>query len=92
MTDLRKLARGKECQIRVPIICNGNPETTVLAHYRMTGISGMGIKSPDLIGAWACSACHTYVDSNHDEFIQLAFLRGVLRTQYHLIQDKVVKW
>ncbi|HCB7200209.1 TPA: DUF1364 family protein [Escherichia coli] len=34
MANLRKEARGRECQVRIYGVCNGNPETTVLAHYR----------------------------------------------------------
>jgi len=78
--NLRKLARGRDCQIRLPGVCNHNPETTVLAHYRMAGLSGMGMKSPDLCGAWACSACHSYVDTHRDDGTARAFLEGVLRT------------
>ena len=33
MANLRKEARGRECQVRIYGVCNGNPETTVLAHY-----------------------------------------------------------
>jgi len=61
-TKLTKAARGRDCQVRVPGVCNGNPETTVLAHYRLKGTSGMGCKPHDFQGAWACSACHDYVD------------------------------
>ncbi|MCH8600364.1 DUF1364 domain-containing protein, partial [Escherichia coli] len=50
MANLRKEARGRECQVRIYGICNGNPETTVLAHYRMAGICGTGMKPDDLIG------------------------------------------
>jgi ferredoxin len=78
--NLRKLARGRDCQIRLAGICNHNPETTVLAHYRMAGLSGMGIKSPDVCGAWACSNCHAYVDTHRDDATARAFLEGVLRT------------
>lgn len=35
MADLRKAARGRECQVRIPGVCNGNPETSVLAHIRL---------------------------------------------------------
>ena len=49
MADLRKAARGRECQVRIPGICNGNPETSVLAHIRLAGLCGTGIKPPDLI-------------------------------------------
>ncbi len=30
MADLRKAARGRECQVRIPGVCNGNSETSVL--------------------------------------------------------------
>ena len=60
--NLRKLAKGQPCMIRVPGVCNRNPETTVLAHYRLGGTCGTGMKPPDMLGAWACSACHDAVD------------------------------
>jgi hypothetical protein len=78
--NLRKEARGRDCKVRLPGICNFDPATTVLAHYRMAGISGMGLKSPDLLGAWARSSCHAYVDSHHDDATLRAFLEGVMRT------------
>lgn len=62
MTNLRKIAKGQSCQIRIPGICNGRPETTVLCHYRLAGISGLGLKSPDWLGAWGCSDCHRVAD------------------------------
>lgn len=42
MADLRKAARGRECQVRIPGVCNGNPETSVLAHIRLAGLCGTG--------------------------------------------------
>lgn len=87
MKSLRKLAKGRECQVRLIGVCNGNSETTVLAHFRLLNVSGMGIKPPDLLGAWACSTCHTYVDSHKDHNTQLAFALGVLRTQAALIKE-----
>ena len=56
--NLRNLAKFKECQIRVPGICNFNPETTVLCHNRRGAVAGMKQKPPDLCGAWGCSDCH----------------------------------
>jgi len=91
VTKLRKAAQGRECQVRLPC-CNGNPETTVLAHYRLAGISGMGMKSPDAIGAWACSACHDAIDRRRyteyeRDFVKLAHAEGVFRTQAKLIAE-----
>lgn len=96
MTDLRKLAKGRECQVRLDGICNHNPETTVLAHYRMAGTCGTGIKPNDLQGAWACSSCHAAehgaIKDLERYFIRLAFMEGVLRTQNILIKEGVIKW
>ena len=87
MPDYRKLAKGKPCMIRLPG-CNGGRSTTVLAHYRLAGYAGMGMKPDDhVFGAWACSRCHDAVDGRrrlegHDQgVIRLAHAEGILRTQ-----------
>ena len=90
--NLRKYAQGKPCMIRVPGICNGNPETTVLAHFRLSGVSGMGKKAPDLLGAWACSDCHKYVDTRRNDRDSRMFLEGIIRTQYQLIKEGKINW
>jgi len=59
---LRKSARGQPCLVRIPDVCNGNPETTVLAHIRRGGVAGTGIKPPDVCGVFACHACHDAID------------------------------
>ena len=97
MTNLRKLAKGQVCEIRLPGICNGNPETTVLAHARIAGISGLGLKAPDALGAYACSDCHDAVDgrSNYGLSVferRLALLEGVMRTQAKLIEMGLLRW
>lgn len=92
MSKLRELARGKDCQVRLAGICNFNPETVVLAHYRLAGTCGVGMKPPDLLGAWCCSSCHDAVDGRrpHDDS-RLAFAEGVMRTLYQLIKLGEVK-
>jgi hypothetical protein len=62
MSKLTKAAEGRDCQIRIPGVCNFNPYTTVLAHYRLAGTCGTGIKPDDAQGAWACSSCHDAID------------------------------
>jgi len=93
-TKLTKAARGRDCQVRVPGVCNGNPETTVLAHYRLAGTSGMGCKPNDFQGAWACSACHDYVVGRRgsrradDRLVaRQLHAEGVMRTQDILIRE-----
>lgn len=94
-SKLTKAARGRECQVRIPGICNGNPETTVLAHYRLAGTCGVGSKPSDLQGAWACSACHDAIDGRsravtRDEARQL-HAEGVMRTQDQLVREGLVR-
>jgi hypothetical protein len=72
--DLRKLAEGRACKVRVPG-CDGGGLTTVLAHYRLAGLSGVSMKAPDLCGADACGPCHAAVG---DRGLDLA--EGILRT------------
>lgn len=87
MTVLRKLARGKECQVRIPSVCNRDSATTVLAHLRLSGLSGIGLKAADIFGAYCCSACHAHVDSHHDDSTKIAFYQGIFRTQAKLLKE-----
>jgi hypothetical protein len=91
MTNLRRQAIGRQCQIRL-VGCQSEP--VCLCHWRQSGISGIGIKSPDLLGAWGCSACHDQVDraGRGDPNVQLAFAQGVFRTQAILIREGIVTW
>jgi len=92
--NLRKLARGKACQVRIPLHCNHDRATTVLAHYRLAGYSGTGMKPDDWsFGAWCCSACHDVVDdrvkTDHDRnAVRLMHAEGCLRTQAALRKMK----
>lgn len=90
--NLRKEARGRECQIRIFGVCNHDPDTTVLAHYRLAGTCGIAIKPDDVQGAWSCSACHDACDGrikteySRDE-LRLFHAEGVMRTQQILRKE-----
>lgn len=60
-----RMARGMPCLFRIAGECNGDPETTVAAHsnWREHGGKGGMRKSDDCYSAWACAACHTWLDS-----------------------------
>jgi len=60
--NLRKQAKGPQCTIRVPRVCNFSPETSVLTHYRMPGLCGTGMKPDDLLAAIGCNSYHDAVD------------------------------
>jgi hypothetical protein len=84
VSKLTDAAKGMDCMIRIPGICNFNPETTVLAHYRLGGLCGTAMKPIDLIGSWACSDCHNAVDDGKTAFtreqLDLMHLEGMCRT------------
>lgn len=79
VTNFRKAARGRPCTLRVPGVCNRNPETTVLAHIN-TEFKGVALKSPDLCAVRACSDCHDYVGDMVSPEMRLIALEGLLRT------------
>lgn len=92
---IKNAARGRECQIRLPGICNKNEETTVLAHYRLTGTCGTAIKPDDAQAAFACSACHDAVDGRapviDPTLLRLWHAEGVFRTQAILRKEGKLK-
>lgn len=92
---LRKEARGRGCMVRIPEVCNHNSETVVLAHYRLAGVSGIGMKSPDVLGAWACSACHDAIDRRAHidldrDYVRLLHLEGMARTLAQLNREGLI--
>lgn len=101
MNKYTKSARGQECQVRIPDVCNYNPETTIFAH--LNG-AGMGMKHSDIHGAYCCSKCHDWLDGGYvniklpsasDKFLKLHrdiyHLEGVIRTQQIMIKEGILK-
>lgn len=93
---LTRAARGRPCQVRLPG-CSGGGEDTVLAHYRLAGLNGIGMKPPSIIGAWACFHCHETIDFRMNPHvkdlpgarteIRLAHAEGCLRTMAALQKE-----
>jgi hypothetical protein len=66
MTPIRASARGQDCTLRFPGICNRNPETTAWCHSnRLEDGKGMGSKAPDHQGCYGCSDCHAWLDGGY---------------------------
>lgn len=95
-SKIRKAARGQQCLVRIPGICDGGGETTVLAHYRMAGYCGTAIKPDDFaFGAFCCARCHDVVDGRCSvpidrDLLRLYHAEGVMRTQAKLIELGIV--
>lgn len=61
--SIRDSARGEQCQVRLPGICTGDPETTIWSHARWLDAGrGKGTKAVDAAGAYACTACDAAYD------------------------------
>lgn len=60
LTKIRESAKDEWCSLRVPYVCNGDKETTVLCHAPYPGKSGS--RKDDWWAAYGCSNCHDFVD------------------------------
>ncbi len=95
-------AKGENCTLRIPGVCNHNPETTIPAH--LNG-AGMAKKSDDTLISYCCSQCHTWLDGGYsnidlsqytDKQLKRAVrdseqLRGIIETQSILIQKNLIQ-
>jgi hypothetical protein len=98
--DLTESAKGQECTLRLPGICNHDPSTTVFAHYpgsKMTGPKGTGSKGHDTHGGYACSRCHDYIDRRwktsaelHPTIMLDAMLRSLDETHYRMVEAGLI--
>ena len=95
MSKLRESARGEVCTMRIVGACRYTPDTVVLAHANGSAAGkGIGAKSVDVLGAFACMACHDLYDrrrTRNDQGqvierwqVELAFHEGHQRT--------VIRW
>lgn len=89
---LRDSARGMGCTVRIPGVCNHNPETTVLAHL---GGGGMGTKNSDLFAAFCCSSCHDILDGRvptelESNLLYLWHLQAVVKTQQYWLDAGLI--
>lgn len=92
MTPIRRAARGEDCTLRIPGVCNHDPATTVLAHSnRLADGKGMGLKAPDTAACFACHACHDVLDGRRSrpenisaEELDQGFDAAVVRTHARL--------
>jgi hypothetical protein len=92
MTPARRAAKGEDCTLRIPGVCNSNSETVVLCHSnRLEHGKGMGLKAPDAAACFGCSDCHDVLDGRRPmpswltyEALQHGFDAAVVRTHSRL--------
>jgi hypothetical protein len=94
MSKITESARGEQCLIRIPGVCNRQDETTVACHEPCG--SGLSMKWPDTEIAYGCSACHDEIDGRtrykpqgHAVYtlndLLMMFYQGARRTRQKLI-------
>lgn len=84
---IRDSARGKDCAVRIPGICNFDPSTTVLAHIPC-GQKGMGMKGFDTVAVYACSRCHDVIDGRANGEVDWQDIpRAIAETHESLVGD-----
>jgi hypothetical protein len=93
---IRNAARGEQCTLGIIGVCNGNPETTVLAHLSDES-HGMGRKSDDISAAFCCGACHDVLDGRvpwpdrfEESYREWYQRRAMVRTWRRLVELGVV--
>lgn len=89
MSDLRKLAEGKECYLRLSPFCRRDSQYTVLCHFRVGGTGGTGLKPPDVCGAPGCDMCHAVIDGRLQQFI---YTTDQLKAECHRAQNQWLEW
>jgi hypothetical protein len=95
MTNLRKLAEGNDCKLRLPGVCNGKSETVVLCHIKR-GWCG-SIKPPDIVAVHGCSDCHDVVDRRRgnpwsEEELDAMILRALCEQLVWYVKQEIVRW
>jgi hypothetical protein len=95
MANLRKLAEGRDCKLRLPGICNRDSSTVVLCHLKR-GWCG-SLKPPDIVGVWGCSACHDVIDRRvksefTEEQIDAMILVSLCEQLDTYVRERILRW
>lgn len=85
-----RLAHGRECYLRFPGICNGNPATVVPCHLRIGGVGGMGLKPPPVCSLPGCHECHAVLDGRVPTMLTQDEIRSM--TLVGLVQWLAWQW
>ena len=94
LSPLREFAKGQECTLRIPAICNGNPDTVVLCHVKPKGHGVMGGKPDDWQAVHGCSECHAAIDGQRNWTGNLAeaILPALIETQQRCVDARLMNW
>lgn len=92
---IRRSAQGEDCTLRIPGVCNFDPETVVYCHLPSIA-KGIGKKGNDIRGVYACFNCHSVLDRRvwDDDFEEVRWQesdRAWEETLLKLIEKGIVR-
>ena len=95
LNKIRQSARGEDCTINLPGVCNYNPESVVWCHSnRSEHGKGMGLKAKDEHGAYGCYDCHMVYDRQRKrpehlslDNVEEAFTMAMMKSR-QILKDK----
>jgi len=91
---VRDSARDEQCTVNIAGVCSYRTDTTVFAHLPDES-KGMGTKSDDLSGCYACMACHDVLDGRRRHVLSAEerewyMRRAMVRTWRRLLEKKII--
>lgn len=87
--NLRKLAEHQDCYLRLYPFCRPEPGNVVLAHARIGGTGGTGLKPPDVCGFPACNWCHAVIDGRTKQDL---YTEEQLQAECFRAQNQWLEW
>ena len=87
--DLRELAEHQPCYLRLYQFCRREPGSVVLAHARIGGTGGTGLKPPDVCGFPACNWCHAVIDGRTKQDL---YTEEQLQAECFRAQNQWLEW
>lgn len=87
---IRQSAKGENCTLRIPGICNGNPKTVVFCHAP-SRYKGTATKSDDFWGAYGCSHCHKEIDNAYTDEAIYYWMPAIYETQKRLFEKGLIE-
>ena len=97
-SKITRSANGKRCQIRLPGVCTDSQNVVWCHAIGQAAGKGIGMKVPDLLGAYGCEECHSIYDRRkfvtHLTRLEIehGFYEGMARSQRILIDEMLVKF
>lgn len=89
-TKITKSAKNECCSLRVSHQCSHDEEGKVVLAHLNSNYRGVGFKSPDIFGVYACYECHLLLDASKVDYEDQ--MRANQETIMKLVDKGLVKY